>query len=133
MNAYTTIPTPTLNALKNMLFSNDGVDLSNIINDLTAEEENRDLNAINVALAYKGAKVEIDNAPRYCTSFREKFYRYTFIGYSIILNQVKTKREECHIGEHGDMVIDKEMGITTMSLGNWLNYPTDVAELFKNK
>lgn len=133
MTSYTTIPTPTLNALKNMLFSNDGVDLSNIINDLTAEEENRDLNAINVALAYKGAKVEIGNATRYCSSFRERFYRYTFIGYSIILNQVKTRRAECHIDEHGDIAIDKELGITAMPLGTWLNYPTDVAELFKNK
>lgn len=36
---FVEVPATTLNALKNMLFSADGVDLSAIVNDLAASEE----------------------------------------------------------------------------------------------
>lgn len=56
------IPAVTLNALKGLLFSNDGVDLSAIINDLSIglDEGRKDLMAINIALTFKGLKPEIE-------------------------------------------------------------------------
>ena len=54
------IPMPTFNALKNLLFSADGtVDVSPIVDDLAVSEDYKDLLAINVALVMKGIKPEI--------------------------------------------------------------------------
>ena len=54
------VPEPTLNALKNLLFSAEGtIDISPIVNDLTVSENCRDILAINVALVMRGMKPEI--------------------------------------------------------------------------
>lgn len=54
------MPLPTLNALKQLLFNDKGtVDISPIVNDMTTEENNQDLLAINIALVMKGMKPEI--------------------------------------------------------------------------
>lgn len=54
------VPMPTFNALKNLLFSADGtVDVSPIVDDLAVSEDYKDLLAINVALVMKGIKPEI--------------------------------------------------------------------------
>ena len=57
------IPTVTLNALKGLLFSDNGnIDLTPLINDLSVglDEGRKDLMAINVALTIKGLKPEIE-------------------------------------------------------------------------
>lgn len=79
------VPTPTLNALKQMLFSSEegGTDLSGIVEDLGGNA----LAAINVALAYKGVKPEIDTACRY-DSYGKSITRFDFQRYSLILNRV---------------------------------------------
>lgn len=54
------VPEPTLNALKNLLFSAKGtIDVSPIVNDLAISEDCRDITAINIALVMNGMKPEI--------------------------------------------------------------------------
>lgn len=54
------IPEPTLNALKNLLFSAKGtIDVSPIVNDLAISENCRDIMAINIALVMNGMKPDI--------------------------------------------------------------------------
>lgn len=51
------IPEPTLNALKNLLFSAEGtIDVSPIVDDLAISEDCKDILAINIALVMKGMK-----------------------------------------------------------------------------
>lgn len=57
------IPAVTLNALKGLLFNDNGnIDLTPLINDLSVglDEGRKDLMAINVALTFKGLKPEIE-------------------------------------------------------------------------
>ena len=54
------IPEPTLNALKNLLFSVEGtIDVSPIVDDLAISENCKDMLAINIALIMKGIKPDI--------------------------------------------------------------------------
>jgi hypothetical protein len=80
------VPIPTLNALKSLLFSQGegSINLGGIIEDLGG----RDLTAVNVGLAYKGIKPEIDTACRYDSTYGTRFVRYEFKSYSLILDRV---------------------------------------------
>ena len=54
------IPEPTLNALKNLLFSAEGIiNITPIVNDLAISENCKDMLAINIALVMKGIKPDI--------------------------------------------------------------------------
>ena len=54
------IPEPTLNALKNLLFSAEGIiNVTPIVNDLAISENCKDMLAINIALVRKGMKPDI--------------------------------------------------------------------------
>ena len=54
------IPEPTLNALKNLLFSAEGIiNVTPIVNDLEISENCKDMLAINIALIMKGIKPDI--------------------------------------------------------------------------
>ena len=54
------IPEPTLNALKNLLLSAEGIiNISPIVNDLAISENCKDMLAINIALVMKGIKPDI--------------------------------------------------------------------------
>lgn len=128
---FVQMPTQTLNALKNMLFANDGgVDLSNIIDDLAADDEHRDLTAIHVALVHKGVTIDIDKATRYEHSWRNNITKHEFVGYSLILGMVKVQSYDCHIDEHGDLVVDKKRDhIAHYGFDQWAEWTTDVATL----
>lgn len=58
------IPAVTLNVLKKLVFDNNGVDMSPVIEDLSigCPQEGKDLIAINVALTMKGLKPDLDIA-----------------------------------------------------------------------
>lgn len=129
---FVNIPTQTLNALKNMLFSNEGgIDFSNLINDLTPSEEHRDLTAIHIALVHKGVQIDIDQAARYEHRWGNKVTKYVYVGYSLILGLVKTEQYDCHIDEAtGDLVVDsKRDGISHYGFDQWAEMTTDVATL----
>jgi hypothetical protein len=128
---FVQMPAQTLNALKNMLFSNEGgVDLTNLINDLTPNEENRDLTAIHVALVHKGVNIDIDKTTRYEHSWRNNIIKHEFVGYSLILGMVKVQSYECHIDESGDLVVDRKRDhIAHYGFEQWAEWTTNVATL----
>lgn len=127
---FVQIPTQTLNALKNMLFTNEGIDLTNLINDLTPNEENRDLTAIHVALVHKGVNIDIDKATRYEHSYRNHIMKHEYVGHSLIIGCVKVQSYACHIDQNGDLVIDhKHDSISCYSFEQWEEWTTNVADL----
>lgn len=139
MKQITTInvPVSTLNAIKNLLFSEKegGVDLSPIINDLTIGNENADLMAINVGLTFKGIKPEVDTDTRYSNDYRD-LVEYTFVSYSMIRDVVTYSKKVIAKwdSEKNDLCPCNDStpynGTTTYS--NWLDYETDRAEPTKN-
>ena len=88
------VPVSTLNAIKNLLFSEKegGVDLSSIVTDLTVGNANSDLVAINVGLTFKGIKPDVDKTTRYAKDYRE-LTEYTFVSYSMIRDLVTYERK----------------------------------------
>lgn len=104
---FVEVPTTIVNAVKNLLFNNEGVDLTPIINDLAVDEKHRDLCAISVALAYRGAKIEINTDTRYKHQFGKFITRYDYVGHSLIMGVVKVKTIEYKV-ENGDLVKTKE-------------------------
>ena len=75
-NGMVEISAMTLNALKQLLFSEDGVNLTSIVDDLAAGGKDKDLSAINVGLTFKGIKPEMDMSPRW-GNFNEYWRRYS--------------------------------------------------------
>ena len=89
--AMVEVPATTLSAIKNMLFnSENGVDLSSIVSDLSIMSENEDLTAINVGLTFKGIRPELDKSTRYSSGYA-CIIRYEFIQESLILGQISTR------------------------------------------
>jgi hypothetical protein len=127
---FVQMPTQTLNAIRNMLFSNEGVDLNNLISDLTPDEEHRDLTAIHVALVHKGVTIDIDKTARYEHSWRNNITKHEYKGHSLILGIVKVQSYECHIDENGDLVVDRKRdGIACYGFDQWAEWTTNVADL----
>ena len=128
---FVEVPTTTLNALKNMLFDNEvGVDLSSIISDLTFQPEQRDLTAINVALAYKGVRVQIDARPHYSYDWKNRYNRYDYVGHSLILGIVKAKRTLLELAEDGtERVVSVYENIEGYSFDQWEEFNTDLSTI----
>lgn len=125
------VPSMTLNALKGLLFSNEnGVDLTNIINDLITDESQRDLTAINVALVHKGIAPEIDTAVRYEHNYGNRFSKFEFVKHSLILGTVTCTRTDCTIGEHGDIEIGRQHSdLAVLDYERWCSLSTDVKDI----
>ena len=125
-----TISAATLNCIKQLLFSQDGegVNLNPIVQDLGGD----DLTAINVALAYKGVKPEIDTNPRYGGYgglYWKTYEKYEFVKYSLILNRVTVNSTEFTYVPETRSFTNRECGPKTFSLHDWLNLP-DNADKF---
>ena len=122
------VPSTTLNALKGLLFnSENGVDLSSIVNDLKTADVNEELLSINVGLTFKGLKPTIDTASRYGYDYKSVI-RYDFVSYSMILNKVTCKRTRIAEWDDkkGDMIpCNKDSYDVTFSIEDWLNKDTD--------
>lgn len=128
---FVEVPATTLNALKNMLFTDNGVDLSPIINDLVADYASKDLTAINIALAYKGVKVDIDERPHYSYDWRNRYNRFDYIGYSIILGVVKVKRTLVEVAENGEEKdVSTYEGVECYGFDQWAEFDTDLSAIY---
>ena len=124
------VPAATLNALKNLLFSSkDGVDLTNIINDLTTDANQRDLVAINVALAHKGITVDLDKNPRYEYTYKGVL-KHEYLSHSLILNTVTMKSTQYNIDSEGKLgksfVVHESR---TIGMSEWECRTTDIQEV----
>lgn len=125
------IPKATLNALKNMLFSKEGigVNLTNIVNDLAFNEEQKDLIAINVALAYKGIKADVDNATRYEHDYSNYIAVHEFVDFSLIHGVVKTNSYRAQWNGSELARVDNECHSNAYGLDQWEQMTTDFHEI----
>jgi len=95
---FVQIPEPTLNSLKKLLFSkNGGVDLTPIIEDVLPVygDENKEMAAISVGLAFVGIKPDIDKQDRR-SDIGELLH---FVRYSQVLGMVEVINMDRN-GEH---------------------------------
>lgn len=121
----------TLNALKQLLFSEDGVNLTNIVKDLAAGGKNEDLSAINVGLTFKGIKPEMDMSPRWgnFNEYWRQYYAYTPVGYSLILDRVTYRKCEISRDKEKDVWTSGKVYEDSMPMGDWLNLTTEKADV----
>jgi hypothetical protein len=120
-----TISIAMLNCLKQVLYSEtEGVDLSHIVEDLDGD----DRMAIAVALAYKGIKPEIDDAPRFNYFGANSYIRFECVSYSIIRDCV-TVCETCFTLDKETQLWMKEPRSRTRTIGlsHWLCMGTSEA------
>jgi hypothetical protein len=97
-SSFVEMPRMTFEALKGLLFSDEGVDLTNIINDLNNGNE---LTAINVALVFKGLKPELSAKVIYDVSWDNKtIYRYELKNFSLILGNVLCIKSKIKFNEN---------------------------------
>lgn len=122
------IPVTTLNALKGLLFnSEEGVDLSPIVKDLTVGNDNEDLVAINVGLTFRGLVPEVDKTTRYSKDYRE-LVQYTFVSYSMIRDLVTYERKTIARWDSNKNDLcpcDSDSYRDSISLGGWYEKSTD--------
>ena len=130
---FVQVPTQTLNALKNMLFSSEkGVDLSAIVSDLCPSANEHDITAINVALTYKGVRINVDERPHYQHDWRNRFYRYDYKGYSLILGVVKATYTICELDENGEIQeICQSDNVGCYGFQQWDEFTTDIDDIIK--
>lgn len=121
----------TLNALKQLLFLEDGVDLTNIVKDLVAGGQNEDLSAINVGLTFKGIKPEMDMSTRWgaFNEYWRQYSVYTPVGYSLILDRVTYKKCEVSRDKEKDEWTSGKVYEDNMSMADWLNLTTEKADV----
>lgn len=121
----------TLNALKQLLFSEDGINLTNIVKDLAAGGKNEDLSAINVGLTFKGIKPEMDMSPRWggFNDYWRQYSAYTPVGYSLILDRVTYKKCEISRDKEQDKWTSGKVYEDSMPMADWLNLTTDKADV----
>jgi alkylated DNA repair dioxygenase AlkB len=121
----------TLNALKQLLFTEDGVNLTNIVKDLAAGGKNEDLSAINVGLTFKGIKPEMDMSPRWgnFNEYWRQYSAYTPTGYSLILDRVTYKKCEISRDKEKDKWTSGEVREDSMPMADWLGLTTEKADV----
>ena len=127
---FVEIPQMTLNALKGLLFGNEGVDLSAIINDLKPCEGD-ELTAINVGLVYKGLTPEIDKSTRYYRDYMT-LVKWEYVGVSLILGVVKVKRFTKWFDQKAQKLDDEwreDEGIQCYGFDQWLEKSTNESEI----
>jgi hypothetical protein len=130
-NGMVEISAMTLNALKQLLFSEDGVNLTNIVKDLAAGGKNEDLSAINVGLTFKGIKPEMDMSPRWgdFNDYWRQYTAYTPVGYSLILDRVTYKKCNISRDKEKDVWTSGKVYEDSMSMADWLNLTTEKADV----
>lgn len=131
-NSMVEISAMTLNALKQLLFSEEGgTDLSGIVKDLVAGGKNEDLCAINVGLTFKGIKPELDMSPRWgnFNEYWRQYSAYTPVGYSLILDRVTYRKSEITRDKEKDIWTSGKVYEDSMSLADWLNLTTEKSDV----
>jgi len=130
-NGMVEISAMTLNALKQLLFSEDGVNLTSIVDDLAAGGKDKDLSAINVGLTFKGIKPEMDMSPRWgnFNDYWRQYSAYTPTGYSLILDRVTYKKCEISRDKEKNEWTSSKVYEDSMPMADWLNLTTEKADV----
>lgn len=127
---FVEVPQMTLNALKGLLFGNEGVDLSSIINDLKPND-NDQLTAINVGLVYKGLTPEVDKNPRYHRDWNA-IVKWEYLGISLIMGIVKVKSFRKRFNSSTQTFEeewDEDEGVQCYGFDQWLETSTNENEI----
>lgn len=101
------VPTPTLAAIKAMLVSETGIDVSPIVEDLAVSPDHKDFMFINVALVMKGKKPEIGKL-RYKKE-GNLLITYEATHFSLISGIVSVKKTALRYKPESDTYIDYDM------------------------
>lgn len=127
-NNATLVPNTTLNAIKNLLFdNNNGVDLTSIVNDI-ATSQNKDLTAINIALVYKGATIDLNKDTRYKYDYSDIYEEFVYLSHSIILGNMEVRRTRFKFNNGTPQQI-REPEIECIPIGEWEALPTNFDEI----
>ena len=118
------MPKATLMAIKKMLFTSEGVDLSNIIDDLAGVQADADLTAINVALVFKGVTIDTGESTRYAYEYC-RYYERTFESVSLILDQIVYSYKMYRHQEDGTYK-ESESGKCSCPVAEWLESDTEL-------
>lgn len=151
-DSQVSISSATLKALKGLLFTDKGFDCTPLIQDL-AVTRNEDLVALNIGLVLKGLTPEIaeDDKIRFHLNERASnnswqktisYYKFEFVGYSLIDDTVSFKRTIFKAEKNKDLSAEQgtpiyrdfdngtEAGFDTCSLDYWLyDYECDNADI----
>lgn len=98
----------TLSAIKQMLFGKTGTNLATIVEDVTLDD-NDDLAAINVALAFQGFKPEVDKTPRFKSGWMG-YSKYEVIKASLITGLLRVKVTYFKYDKNADTFVYNEEG-----------------------
>ena len=130
-NGMVEISAMTLNALKQLLFSEDGVNLTSIVDDLAAGGKDKDLSAINVGLTFKGIKPEMDMSPRWgnFNEYWRQYSAYTPVGYSLILDRVTYKKCDITRDKEKDEWTSGKVCEGSMPMADWLDLTTEKTDV----
>lgn len=101
------VPTPTLAAIKAMLTSEDGIDVSPIVEDLAVSPDHKDFMFINVALVMKGKVPDIGKY-RY-EKDGNLLITYELTHFSLISGIVSVKKTALRYKAEGETFIDYDM------------------------
>lgn len=93
----------TLKAIKGLLFNGNGTDLTSIIDDLSVgkTEAETELLAVNLGLTYKGLKPKIDESTMWRYDHGCHYYKYEYVGYSLIKGEVTYTKTYLKMGADG--------------------------------
>lgn len=120
------VPKATLMAIKSLLFSSEtGVDLTPIINDLSAVQSDSDLVAINVALVFKGITIDTGESLRFKADYRG-YYENSYESCSLILDQVSYSYKYYRVQDDGTTYKEADCGRNTCSVAEWLTMDTEL-------
>lgn len=129
-----TVNSATLSGIRKLIFAKNGLDLTNIINDLNIyqNDENADLLAINLAIVYAGVKPEITPVV-YDHWGKNKISKYTCVNYSLIQGTVIYTEVAIEFNEETQQWVEKESNDNKhdCSLPRWEELYTTFEEAVK--
>lgn len=128
------VPTPTLKAIKTLLTSESGIDVSPIVEDLAVSPDHKDFMFINVALVMKGKVPDIGK-------YRYKkegnlLITYEATHFSLIAGIVSVKKTALRYRSDGEIFEDYDMinHEDNLDYSEWAEMSEDkeeVSKLFK--
>lgn len=101
------VPTPTLAAIKALLSSESGIDVSPIVEDLAVSPDHKDFMFINIALVMKGKVPDIGKV-RYAKE-GNLLITYELTHFSLISGIVSVKKTALRYKADGDNFVDYDM------------------------
>jgi len=127
------VPTPTLAAIKALLSSESGIDVSPIVEDLAVSPDHKDFMFINIALVMKGKVPDIGKV-RYAKE-GNLLITYELTHFSLISGIVSVKKTALRYKADSDNFVDYDMREENIDYYQWAEMTDDkssVIDQFKS-